>query len=509
MRSKLLAIGVLILMFAVTVGIELATAQPAISPSLTLQAAGAADQDDMTFWLHPTDLSRSTIITSDKSANKLFVYDLAGKTLQVIAAEQPGNVDTRYGFRLGGELVDVVAFNERKTNKIRVYKVNPLTRQLEQIDDGRIDSGPNYGFTLYKSPGTGRFYAFTSPHSGWWQRLFGALRVKQFELVDAGGGRVTALGPLRELRLGSTVEGMVADDEERKLYVAEESVGVWKFDAEPTGAASGTQIAAVAENGLTADVEGLALYHMPNGHGYLIASSQGNSTFAVYERKSPHRFLGAFAIDGVAHTDGIEVVNLPLNAGLSQGVFASHNGRASPHPVQIVKWDDIARALKLRVDVAYWDPRKGTPGDLPATLVASGPAERTPAHAAAAVADDTRKASARSDPPVGGSNAERRLLAVTAALVAAGKVKDDEGRFRVRVRCGDNLAAGVTTTADLNGIPVVDGQIVKLEIDDENEVKRKKNGVLKIEAPAFRLGVACRDSAGNVGTAAATPAFRS
>ena len=73
-----------------------AATQSAISPSLTLQAAEARDQDDLTFWLHPSDLSQSTIITSDKKANTIFVYDLAGRTLQVVSAQKPGNIDTRY-----------------------------------------------------------------------------------------------------------------------------------------------------------------------------------------------------------------------------------------------------------------------------------------------------------------------------------------------------------------------------------------------------------------------------
>ena len=43
----------------------------------------------MCIWLHPSDASLSLIIGSDKKANKLFVYDLEGKTIQTIPAEQP------------------------------------------------------------------------------------------------------------------------------------------------------------------------------------------------------------------------------------------------------------------------------------------------------------------------------------------------------------------------------------------------------------------------------------
>lgn len=489
MLGRIVMICFAILLPVATLGITFVTSDPAVPARLTLQSAEARDQDDVAFWLHPTDLSHSTIITSDKSANKIFVYDLDGTTVQAIPARHPGNIDTRYGFRFGTASVDIVAFNERDTNTIRVYKVSPETRQLERIDDGNIVSGPNYGFTLYKNPATGKIYAFASGAASLlpWRHDF---VVSQFELVDTGYGRVSAARPLRRIRFGNTVEGMVADDEQGKLYVSEEPVGIWKFDAEPYSPSAGTKIAAVGENRLAADVEGLTLYYLPGGRGYLIASSQGNSRFNVYERKPPHDFRATFTVDGVTHTDGIDVINLPLNANFPGGVFASHNGRSAPHPVQMVRWDDIATRLNLPVDTHYWDPRRVTPSSTP-TVVASG----------------TVNASSEKNHGPTGNNIDRAAPTATAALVAAGKVKDDEGRFQVQASCSDNVNAGVTTTAQLNSIPVTDGQAVKLELDGETKIKIKPGSYFKIKAPEFRLVVACRDAAGNVNTAAATPPF--
>jgi 3-phytase len=324
------------------------------------------DEDDMCFWLHPTDLSQSTIICSDKMANKLFVYDLNGSTIQAIAVQEPGNVDLRYGFLLSGGFVDIVAFNERGTGKIRVYKANPTTRRLEPIDSGNINTGSNYGFGLYKSPSTGKFYGFTGPKT--------STRVKQYELVDNGNGQVSAIGPQRELSPGGIVEGMVADDETGMLYIAEEPGGIWKFNAEPDGGTAGTKIASVGQNGLTADVEGITIYYTANGEGYLIVSSQGNNTFKVYERQSPHNFVGTFKIDGVSSTDGLDVINPPLNANFPRGIFTCHNGSRQPYPVEVVKWEDIANALNLTIDTQYWDPR----GKSPVTTVAENAMPTTP-----------------------------------------------------------------------------------------------------------------------------------
>jgi 3-phytase len=354
MPYRLMVVRLSIILFVIGPTIRSTAARTVISPSLTLAGPGVVDQDDMAFWVHPTDLAKSTVITSDKSANKLFVYDLNGNTLQQIPAQEPGNVDTRYGFPLGTDRVDIVAFNERGTNKIRVYRVDPITRLLEQIDDGNIDSGPNYGIALYRSRRTGKFYVYTGPKV--------TTPIVQFELVDNGNGTVSGRGPLRTLDPLTQAQGMVADDETGVLYVSEEAGGVWAFDAEPRGDTSGTKIASVGDNGLKADVEGITIYYTARGQGYLIASSQGSSTFNVYQRKAPHAFVGTFKINGVGDSDGVDVINLPLNNTFAQGIFAVHNGRRSDmngHAVEIVKWQDIAVELDLTIDTQYWDPRIG------------------------------------------------------------------------------------------------------------------------------------------------------
>ena len=127
---------------------ETANAARGVTPNVKCSARDSQDQDDMCIWVHPSDPSRSSIISSDKKANRLFVYDLEGKTLQSIPARQPGNIDVRYGFSLGQKPVDIVAFNQRGDSSIIVYKVDPGTRQLERVDNGAIRTGKNYGGTL-------------------------------------------------------------------------------------------------------------------------------------------------------------------------------------------------------------------------------------------------------------------------------------------------------------------------------------------------------------------------
>jgi 3-phytase len=321
-------------------------AQTSVTSVLSLNAAGISDQDDMCIWIHPTDKSQSTIIASDKGANKLFVYDLNGNTLQTIDVPgKPGNIDIRYNFDISGEPTDIVGYNDRSNSTLVFYKVDQLTRELSFISN--FAAGSNYGFCLYRSFITGKYYAFSSNQSS---------RIRQFEL---SGTTSTITGvQVREWYNGSgNTEGLVADDELAKFYAANESDGVNKYDAEPDDPnPAGELIAPTGVNGFSADVEGITIYYASNGEGYLIASSQGNSRFYVFNRKSPHDYVNYFTVDGVGSTDGIDITNVSLNSTFQAGTFLCHDGTGSPYAVRGCRYEDLG----LLIDTTYWDPRNSS-----------------------------------------------------------------------------------------------------------------------------------------------------
>jgi 3-phytase len=303
-------------------------------PKPTVQLAGpaAGDQDDMCVWVHPTDPGKSVVVTSDKAANKLFVYDLDGKTLQSLDVKHPGNIDSRPGFPLAGGKADIVAVNLRDEKLLAVFKVDPESRKLTRIDDGAIATGENYGGCLYKSARTGKFFAVVTSYSG---------AVTQLELTDGGGGKVKGK-KVRAWKAGGVCEGAVADDEAGKLYISEESKGVWELGAEPDAEAPGRLAIKVGENELKGDVEGLAIFARPGGTGYLLVSDQGKNLIRVYRREGKHEYVGAFGITGMGDTDGIEVVAVGLGAKFPNGLFLCHTGSKSPCPVLLTPWDAIA-----------------------------------------------------------------------------------------------------------------------------------------------------------------------
>jgi len=312
--------------------------------------------DDMVVWVHPTNRSLSTVIGTDKDAG-LLVYDLAGNVLQFLPDGRLNNVDLRRNFPLGGSQVALVTSAERNGNALAIYAVDPSTRLLHGVAARTIVVGVDvYGCCMYRSSLTGETYFFVTSENG---------EVWQWRLFDDGTGKVDA-ALVRAFDVGGQAEGCVADDEKGNFYVSEEDAGIWRYGAEPGSGSARILVDHTGTGGnLTADVEGLAIYYASGGAGYLLASSQGNSTYAVYERRPPHAFRLSFqiadnltlGIDGTSDTDGIDVMNLSLGSGFPGGVFAVQDGSnpGANQNFKLVPWPAIASLASppLIVDWTY------------------------------------------------------------------------------------------------------------------------------------------------------------
>jgi myo-inositol-hexaphosphate 3-phosphohydrolase/phosphodiesterase/alkaline phosphatase D-like protein len=372
--------------------------RPALLDDGSLPFSQRADADDPAIYVNATDSSKSLVLTSVKNGG-LRIYDLAGNLLQTINPSSPdvryNNIDLQYGFTLGGEKIDVAVASDRHNDKLAIFKINPQSTSgnfLENITDSSAATifqalpftapySPStrsaYGLALYRSPLTNDYYVFTS------RRQTGD--VAQLKLVNRGNGKI-GYDLVREFTIPSSTtagatpqtEGMVVDQETGFLYIGQEDVGIWKFNAEPNSSSVGRLIEKVkAEGGanLTNDVEGLTIYYGKDGTGYLLASSQGDNTFAVYTREGNNNFLGRFGvsnnggIDSVQESDGADVINLPLGPNFPLGLFITQDGSNDPATIvngenissnfKLVPWENIANALPnaLQIDTTSYDPR--------------------------------------------------------------------------------------------------------------------------------------------------------
>ncbi|MBV9790077.1 MAG: phytase, partial [Chloroflexi bacterium] len=330
--------------------------------------------DDPAIWLHPSDPQQSTILGTDKQGG-LGVYGLDGKQIQYLADGKLNNVDLRYNFQLSGQPTTIVTASNRTNGTIAIYRVNATTRKLENIAARRIyPSIGVYGACMYRSPSSGAYYVFVTSASG---------GVEQWELFGTSTGKVDARR-VRSFSVGTRAEGCVADDVLGRFYVGSETVGIWRYAAEPSGGNERSLIDLVGAGGhLVGEVEGLTIYYTSGGNGYLLASSQGNSSFVVYERTGSNAYLKTFTIgagngvDAVSGTDGIDVTNVNLGPTFPQGLFVAQDtaNDGGNQNFKLVPWQAIAQAGSpaLTIDPS-WDPRRvGSGGATPTPTATPAP----------------------------------------------------------------------------------------------------------------------------------------
>ncbi|MFQ5636660.1 MAG: phytase [bacterium] len=335
-------------------------AQSSVEPVIST-APTAGNADDPAIWIHPSDPSRSVIIGTDKDAG-IYVWDMNGNELQHIEqGTKTNNVDVRYDFRLGGRLVDIVAVNLRDAGKLAVFTFNPDYRSgdvLTQIADKNSSDNDiqkdSYGFGLYRRPSDGSLYIFERP------KKKGALR--QYLIADDGTGSGVTVSAVRDLNYsGGTAEGFVADDELGFVYITEEEEGIHKYYADPDK--SPDRILFFAQgDGTVSDREGLALYGCQDGGGYLVLSSQGNSTIKIYEREGDNAFrktltpLDHNGKSGLG-TDGLDVTSSAA-ANFPNGFVVVHDEHAFRY--HVYDWARFAEGdLRICVDGGSGDPPVG------------------------------------------------------------------------------------------------------------------------------------------------------
>lgn len=305
--------------------------------------------DDPAIWINPENSLNSFVIGTDKKGG-LITYDLNGKKLNYYAHGCMNNCDLRYGFDVGDKQVDVLAASNRTLNSIALYFVQKGGVLIPANHKPIISKmrGEVYGLCMYRSPRTGKYFVFVNSKAG---------EVEQWELLACNSKIDAKL--VRAWDLGIQTEGMVADDERGVIYIGEEVAGIFKFDAEPEGAIAGTLIPmSIEENkNIRYDIEGLAIYRTDNINGYLLASSQGNYSYAVFERQGDNRYLGSFKIvdgkyDGADETDGIEVTNVPLGLNYPRGMLIVQDGynfngqELVSQNFKYVSWADVEEQFK-------------------------------------------------------------------------------------------------------------------------------------------------------------------
>ncbi|MFF5252852.1 phytase [Streptomyces leeuwenhoekii] len=360
------------------------------------EAGGNADADDPAIWRNAADPDRSLVVATAKEGG-LRVYDLDARLVQSIPApaapgpdDAPGrfnNVDLVHGLKLSTGRADVAVTTDRGSDRLRVYRIDPSRpgRPLTDVTDPAaappvFSTGQDeineqrtaYGLATWTDRATGRSYALVSRR----ERTTVAL----LELTPTASGGVgyrtvrtldlpssfrlpdgTSWSPCAEPGELPQVEGMVVDPANGTLYAGQEDVGIWRMRADLTGTPrlvdtvreygvpavydeATEECAAGADPGyggarLSADVEGLTLLQESDGDGLLLASSQGDDTFAAYDREidEDNEYEGGFrvtgaspSLDGSEECDGAAVLAAPLGSRFPNGLLVVQDGHDAP-----------------------------------------------------------------------------------------------------------------------------------------------------------------------------------
>ncbi|MFH9008639.1 phytase [Streptomyces afghaniensis] len=359
------------------------------------EAGGNSDADDPAIWRNVADPGRSLVIATAKEGG-LRVYDLDARLVQSLPAPRPpaeddapgryNNVDLVTGLRTSTGRADVAVVSDRGNDRLRIYRIDPskpggpltditdpATAPVFSTDQAEInDQRTAYGLATWQDKSTGRSYALVSRRERTRLALVelkptasGTVTYQQVRTLDLPASfrlpNGTTWSPCAEPGELPQVEGMVVDPATGTLYAGQEDIGIWRIRADLTGKPvlvdkvrefgvpgvydeETEECAAGADPGyggerLSADVEGLTLFQESDGDGYLFASSQGDDTFALYDREVSEgdEYEGGFRVgaasatlDGAQECDGAAVLNAPLGSRFPNGLLVVQDGHETP-----------------------------------------------------------------------------------------------------------------------------------------------------------------------------------
>ena len=298
--------------------------------------------DDPAIWVNRANPAASLVLGTDKKYG-LNVYSLTGEQLQSLPTGRVNNVDVRYQIDTPTGTQDIAVASNRSSQTLSVYYIS-VTGLVTHAAELPTTLSDVYG--LCSGIIDGQLHTFINDTDG---------RYQQYAVTFTANGPAAEL--VSEFSLPSQPEGCVVDDANRMLYMGEEAAGIWQKSLSQPLSAPGL-IASVGGE-VEADVEGMGIYTLDNQR-YLVASSQGNSRFAVYALDDGNRLLGSFRvgingakqIDGVSETDGLEVTSTPLGPQFPDGLMVVQDGRnvmpTAPQNFKLISGSKLAEFIRQK-----------------------------------------------------------------------------------------------------------------------------------------------------------------
>ena len=277
--------------------------------------------DDPAIWVNTVDPAASLVITNEKKAGRLTVFDLAGQVVQRISNPRGfyGNVDVR------GDIV-AAAHNGILTWRVTATADGPRLVPAREASGNVSTAGEGLCLWDPGTPGTtDGLYAINVNRTNF--------RVRVHPLTDSDGDGLLLVGkPVRDFYLGGEGEGCEVDDATGALYISQEDVAIWRYDLTASTGLVPPRVRFASVGPLLApDIEGLAL-----ADGVLYASAQNvaaprSNWYSRFDATSG-AYLGSFRIsegtvsDDCDQTDGIDAYDGDLGPSFPDGLFVCQDG---------------------------------------------------------------------------------------------------------------------------------------------------------------------------------------
>jgi len=297
--------------------------------------------DDPAIWVHPQTPEQSLILGTDKR-NGLAVYNLQGVEIAFIKRGRLNNVDLRQHILLENKQTTLAVATNRSEHSLDIFEIdsNGLVEFRQALP---VTLSDPYGICMHLDV-AGTAHVFANSKDGEYQ---------QWQLTD---GKAIAPKLVGTFQLDFQPEGCAVDDSTGTLYFGVEEKGLWQMPADATKFNERLLIDGVGRGNLVADVEGMDIYHSTGGEKFLIVSSQGDYSYALYNL-ADNRYVGSFiiadspsaAIDGAEETDGLAVTSHPLGSDYPQGLLVVQDGfnrlpKANQN-FKLVSWEQVDNAF--------------------------------------------------------------------------------------------------------------------------------------------------------------------
>ncbi|MDE1461788.1 phytase [Spartinivicinus poritis] len=335
------------------------------------------------------------------------------------------NVDILTGYLLEDSQMDLAVVTDRGTDKLKIFSINYQGESKPVLTDITSNSAPMlFSRSVDDVKAKKTAYGLAVHYNQKQQQGIGFVtqanhtKIAQINFYTTPAGKISYTVSAYHLLPSNfntesdphwspcqeedgdqpQLEGLVIDSQRQLLYASQEQVGIWQIPYQThsltTKPSLPVLIDTVASFGvpykriwdpieeeyqchwlnslpqdahLKADVEGLALYQPQQGQQYLIASSQGDDHYAVYQLNHQPinpKFIGRFQInkglvDGTSHTDGIAITTQAIGDQYPHGLMVVQDGDDEPISFnskgkqrdktnfKFVSWEKIKRYLGL------------------------------------------------------------------------------------------------------------------------------------------------------------------